>query len=465
MHQPNAAVFAQDADSCLASDVGALTVTCSDAAGQIELVRNRLGNQVEALSALERVTADLESDQAQVAQATEEARVLSAKAAENIRVSADQAGASVAEFVAVTDLVERLASHVLNFSVALDQVRAVSGSIERIAKTTNMLALNASIEAERAGDAGRTFAVVASEIKKLASHTRSATDEIRRTIGSLSSEAGELVSQIEQGVSEGRRAEQGFQRITDALGQAINLVGLVDGQGEQIARSASLIHANSRHLRDALADVADTLRDGQQRLVGTHDQVDQAEMLSNRVFNTVISAGASPADSVLVDLARTYAAELTAITNRALAEGTLTVEQLFDMRYTLIPGSNPERFRTAVSDWADAHWRPLFDRIIADEASILMSSAADMNGFLPTHVTERSQAPTGEVAHDTQFCRNGRIILERVDVEAKRSRADYFMAVYRQEGDGRDYVVVRNVYVPLHFSGRRWGDFEVAYCL
>ena len=37
------------------------------------------------------------------------------------------------------------------------------------------------------------------------------------------------------------------------------------------------------------------------------------------------------------------------------------------------------------------------------------------------------------------------------------------MAVYRQEGDGRAYKVVRNVYLPLHFAGRRWGDLELAY--
>src|SRR3546814_5016924 len=73
----------------------------------------------------------------------------------------------------------------------MEQVQQVSQSIESIAKTTNMLALNAAIEAERAGDAGRTFAVVAAEVKKLAQNTRGATDEIRRSIGSLATERSE----------------------------------------------------------------------------------------------------------------------------------------------------------------------------------------------------------------------------------------------------------------------------------
>ncbi|HAL89469.1 MAG TPA: chemotaxis protein, partial [Erythrobacter sp.] len=94
---------------------------------------------------------------------------------------------------------------------------------------------------------------------------------------------------------------------------------------------------------------------------------------------------------------------------------------------------------------------------------ILMCSEADMNGFLPTHITDRCRAPTGDVTHDTTYCRNGRVMLYAIDKKAKSQTDPYMMAVYRQEGDGRNYVVVRNVYVPLVINGRRWGDFELAY--
>jgi methyl-accepting chemotaxis protein len=107
----------------------------------------------------------------------------------------------------------------------------------------------------------------------------------------------------------------------------------------------------------------------------------------------------------------------------------------------------------------------LFDRLRLADPRIRMCSAADMNGFLPTHCTDRSRAPTGDLVHDTSFCRNGRILFDDCDKEAKRSKADFFMAVYRQEGDGTNYITVRNVYVPVIVNGRRWGDLEVAYQL
>ncbi len=56
-------------------------------------------------------------------------------------------------------------------------------------------------------------------------------------------------------------------------------------------------------------------------------------------------------------------------------------------------------------------------------------------------------------------------MLYAIDKTAKTQTEPYMMAVYRQEGDGKNYLVVRNVYVPLVINGRRWGDFELAYSL
>ena len=93
----------------------------------------------------------------------------------------------------------------------------------------------------------------------------------------------------------------------------------------------------------------------------------------------------------------------------------------------------------------------------------MAAACTDMKGFLPTHLTRFSRAPTGDLAHDTRHCRNGRMILDAIDQKAKESTAPFMMAVYRQEGDGRSYKVVRNVYLPLVLGGRRWGDLELAY--
>jgi methyl-accepting chemotaxis protein len=188
-------------------------------------------------------------------------------------------------------------------------------------------------------------------------------------------------------------------------------------------------------------------------------------LTASGMFDELVKAGLSPQDSVMVDKAQSYAREIVSVAEQAIAEGRLATTALFDRDYREIAGSNPTRFRTSLSDWADAHWRPVNDRVTAEGGPIKMCSQADMCGFLPTHVSDRSRQPTGDLAHDTKYCRNGRILLDAIDRKAKASTAPYMMAVYRQEGDGTTYEIVRNVYVPLVINGQRWGDFELAYVL
>ncbi|MDO9369500.1 MAG: methyl-accepting chemotaxis protein [Sphingopyxis sp.] len=456
---------AQILDQSVASDCGELAVGCSDAAGRIKRSTDQMDRQIGELGRLEEYVVSLEADQRQIADSTDEAKILSARACEQLDAGAERVNAAVTEFRSVIDLVARLGTHVTNFAAVMAQVQQVSQSIESIAKTTNMLALNAAIEAERAGDAGRTFAVVAAEVKKLAQNTRSATDEIRRSIGSLSTEAAGLVTEIQSGVEQSSRAEVQFETITDALHDATHLVALLDDQSDRIAQSSAMVHANGAKVREALNSVVGSVRENSMTLEGTRDSILSMEHVSNRMFNAVISAGVSPQDSAIVELAARVRDEFVGLAERAVANGELSMDQLFDTNYIRVPRSNPERFRTSLCDWADRHWRPLFDRIVLDHPEIKMSSAGDMNGFLPTHITDCSRAPTGDLEHDTAHCRNGRVLLDDTDLAAKRSTAPFFMTVYRQEGDGINYLTVRNVYMPAVINGRRWGDVEVAYQL
>jgi len=154
---------------------------------------------------------------------------------------------------------------------------------------------------------------------------------------------------------------------------------------------------------------------------------------------------------------------VTSVNSGYVQKGLARYTADWGSRYQPITGSNPPRFRTGLSDWAERVWQGMLDSAKAAHASIRAAACTDINGFLPTHISAMSQRPTGDLAHDTKYCRNGRILFDPVDKKAKASTAPYMMAVYRQEGDGQTYYVVRNVYVPLVIGGRRWGDFELAY--
>jgi methyl-accepting chemotaxis protein len=452
-------------DQSVAGDCGDLVVGCVEAAGRIDRVTGHMAGQLQSLGRLDDVTAALEADQRRIADSTDEAKLLSARACEQLGKGSERVHAAVGDFRSLIGLIARLGQHVTNFAAVMEQVQQVSQGIESIAKTTNMLALNAAIEAERAGDAGRTFAVVASEVKKLAQDTRSATDEIRRSIGSLAIEAGGLVSEIQTGVEQSGRAESQFETITEVLGEATHLVTLLDDQSDRIAQSSAMVHANGAKVREAVDSVVSSVRQSSDMLGATRDSIVAMESTSNRLFNSVITAGVSPVDTEFVELAARLRDEFVGIIEGGLADGSLTPAQLWDTDYQLIAGSRPERFRTRMSDWAHQRLRPFYDRASVADPRIQACCAADMKGFLPAHRSECSREPTGDLAHDTRHCRNGRILFDETDRAAKASAAPFFLCVYRQEGDGTNYVVVRNVYTPVFINGRRWGDLEVAYQL
>lgn len=102
------------------------------------------------------------------------------------------------EFTATRKLVDTTNANIESLLQATNSIDSVANLINDLAEQTNLLALNATIEAARAGESGRGFAVVASEVKNLASQTTKATDDIRKSLGSVQVATREAVNSIKQ---------------------------------------------------------------------------------------------------------------------------------------------------------------------------------------------------------------------------------------------------------------------------
>ena len=443
---------------------GEVTVGCAEAAGVLEQALQSADWLKARHGEMTELTQALDADIAEVAQATRDARNLAEAAVAKLKTGHDTVQLSLASFSDLISLIMSLGSHITGFAAAMEQVKRVSQSIDSIARTTNMLALNAAIEAEKAGAAGQTFAVVAAEVKKLAHDTRRAAVEITGTVNSLSHEAAKFVEQIEDGVSTSGAAQEQFSSLQELIYGVSDVVAKVGDHNREIADSTAQIHrglVDSQNVRDAVEGANGEMFAA---VVRAHSQIGGLEMQANKMFDHIVHSGLSKRDSEFVELARQKAEEVKALTEAAIADGSLTLEALFDTDLRLIEGSNPPRFTSKLTPWAEQHWQPFIEAVKdsnPDEITSVVCSS--LKGFLPVQLKELSRPPTGDIAHDTKYCRNGRVIQDPVDIPAKTSEQDYMMAVFRHEGDGHSYKVMRNVYVPLRINGRRWGDFEIAY--
>ncbi len=164
---------------------------------------------------------------------------MTAETARQSRLVAEQGGEAVQETLhgmrRIADVVIRSARTVKELGVSSNQIGEIISVIDDIADQTNLLALNAAIEAARAGEQGRGFAVVADEVRKLAERTTKATKEIAQMIKKIQADTGEAVRSMEQGTAE---VEQGIALADKAGISLTEIVGVSQQVTEMISRIA-----------------------------------------------------------------------------------------------------------------------------------------------------------------------------------------------------------------------------------
>ena len=198
----------------------------------------------------------------QVSKATAEVAKNSQEAAEGSR-QANEAAESGLEMVSKTvDGMERIkltvdtaATRVTELGDQSAEIGKIVTVIDDIAAQTNLLALNAAIEAARAGEQGRGFAVVADEVRKLAERVTDATREIANLIDTVQKSVGDSIKATEEGIKEVADGSELAEQAGQALQQIAESVNLVAKQIEQISAASEEVSASSDEMVRIIEDV------------------------------------------------------------------------------------------------------------------------------------------------------------------------------------------------------------------
>jgi len=271
--------------------VGQATHNLNEVAGQMVSVSTRteqgVANQLSDTEHLASTLQQLASTVQGVAHNTKEAASAAHQADQQAKDGANTATTALSAISAMSEQLEQAVKVIQVLDTDSRDIGKVIGLIREIAEQTNLLALNAAIEAARAGEQGRGFAVVADEVRTLAQRTQAATEEIEAIIVKVQGRAKDAVSTIQTAEQKTTSSVKSVEASAEALTIISGSVGVITHMNNQIAASSGEQSTVAENISRKIGDIAAVARQAAGDARESHTASKQLAALATELENQV----------------------------------------------------------------------------------------------------------------------------------------------------------------------------------
>jgi len=447
----------------LAKTASALGFEIVDIGSFLDLLEGQADQQRSALLALRACATDMTAANAD---ATASLRALTERAIEaqqDIQTSVALVREVGEKTRGVAVWVKSIRDRTESVGETLRAVRTNNSQIASIAAQVNTLAINAKIEAARAGDAGRGFAVVADAINALSQKTGTAAKQISENIegltgwiGDLGREAGTVAQDAETVLEQSGHTDTALSRMETTMQAERDHRLKFTQQTDRVKDAVD-------RLRPAVQDIETTVEKTSSGIESTNRRVESLIDTSEQIVQMTAGLGGVTGDARFIDFVQKTALKISAALEQAVKDGRINIGALFDDDYRSIPGTNPVQVTTRAVNFLDELLPDFQEPALSFDNKIVFCAAVNLDGYLPTHNRKFSQPQTRDVVWNTAHSRNRRIFDDRVGLKAGRSTAPFLLQVYRRDMGGGEYKIMKDLSSPIYVGGRHWGGLRLAY--
>ncbi|WP_147105665.1 methyl-accepting chemotaxis protein [Tateyamaria sp. syn59] len=434
-----------------------------DLAGFLDMIERQAQDQRTALEVLSGSAADIETaNDAVEAAATDLVQSVArtqAEVGQSVEMMRDLGSRSRDVAAWVQDLSDR--SDTVGKTLAA--VKTNNSQIAAISMQVNTLAINAKIEAARAGDAGRGFAVVAEAINELSQKTKSAAAEISANIetlthwiAALGTEATDVAEQAMDVIAQSTETDRALARMEQSVNDTRGEAARIAEHSAQVQQAIAAFGPNMHNIGQSVAQTSDGI-------VEAHGRIERMVDTSEEIVQSSAALGGMTEDAPFIEDVRRRSVAVADAFEHLLAEGHLSEASLFDRTYITLPGTRPPQVATSYNDALDRILPPIQEPALNFDERVVFCAAVDINGYLPTHNKKFSRPQSDDEVWNTANCRNRRIFDDRVGLKAGRNTAPFLLQVYRRDMGGGTFKMMKDLSAPIFVRGRHWGGLRLAY--
>lgn len=422
--------------------------------------------QNSAAEAAANAVAEMAQSMTDAASSAEDTSRIAGEAREHSSRGAAIAHDAAAEIERIAFSVEQSAQVVAALGERSAQISGIVKVIHDIADQTNLLALNAAIEAARAGEQGRGFAVVADEVRKLAERTTSATSEISSVIAAIQNETGQAISTIRAGSIQAANGAHLAKQAAEALGL------IKDGAQETLDKVSSIartMHEESGKTQNVAEYVTNIMGLADRNAECSKNTLTEANKLDYLAMNlqevgSIFKLGLAGDQSMktherMTGVVQTMAKDISKVMSDAIDRGQVKLEDLFDVNYVPIPNTKPQKFTTKFDVFCDKLLPLTQEAVLDGNKQAAYAISCDRRGYVPTHNKRFCQPLTGDEKQDFVNNRTKRVFGDPVGKRCGDHELPFLLQTYRRDTG----EIMHDISAPVYVKGRHWGGARIGY--